>query len=101
MPRATLAVMTALPSPPPRLLTVAEYVALDEDPDGVRNELQEGALVMAAGPFPRHQRCILRLGGRLEAQLPAHLAVFPDVDVDLQLVPADQPGTVRRPARQW
>jgi len=35
----------------------------------VRYELQEGVLVMAASPFPRHQRCLLRLGAQLEAQL--------------------------------
>jgi len=90
--------MTALPLPPQRLpLTVADYVALGEDPEGVRYELQDGNLVMAASPFPRHQRCLLRLGGQLEAQLPDDLDVFPDVDVDLRLVPATQPGTVRRP----
>ena len=90
--------MTALPLPPQRLpLTVADYVALGEDPEGVRYELQDGNLVMAASPFPRHQRCVLRLGGRLEAQLPDDLDVFPDVDVDLRLVPPTQPGTVRRP----
>ena len=90
--------MTALPLPPQRLpLTVADYVALGEDPEGVRYELQDGNLVMAASPFPRHQRCLLRLGGRLEAQLPDDLDVFPDVDVDLRLVAPMQPGTVRRP----
>ena len=81
--------MTALPLPPQRLpLTVVDYVALGEDPDGVRYELQEGALVMAASPIPEHQRCILRLGPRLEAALPADLDVFPDVDIDLELAPA-------------
>ena len=35
VPRATLRAMTALPLPPQRLpLTVADYVALGEDPDG-------------------------------------------------------------------
>jgi Uma2 family endonuclease len=53
--------------------------------------------VMAASPVPRHQRCVLRLGARLEEQLPAELDVFPDVDVDLQLVAPSRPGTVRRP----
>jgi Uma2 family endonuclease len=89
--------MTALPLPPQRLpLTVADYVARREVSD-VRYELQEGAVVMSPSPVPRHQRCVLRLGGRLEVQLPGDLDVFPDVDVDLQLVPPDQPGTVRRP----
>jgi Uma2 family endonuclease len=89
--------MTALPLPPRNLLTVADYLALGEDPDGARYELQEGVLVMAASPFPRHQRCILRLGAQLEPQLPDHLDVFPGIDVDLQLVPPTRPGTVRRP----
>jgi Uma2 family endonuclease len=92
--------MTALPVPPeplPLPLTVAEYVALGEDPDGVRYELQEGALVMAASPIPEHQRCTLRLGARLEAALPADLDVFPDVDIDLELTAPGRPGTVRRP----
>jgi Uma2 family endonuclease len=90
--------MTALPLPPQRLpLTVADYVALGEDPDGVRYELQEGALVMAASPIPEHQRCILRLGSRLEAALPADLDVFPDVDIDLELAAPNRAGTVRRP----
>jgi Uma2 family endonuclease len=90
--------MTALPLPPQRLpLTVADYVALGEDPEGARYELQDGNLVMAASPIPRHQRCLLRLGGRLEAQLPRALDLFPDIDVDLQLVNSTQPGTVRRP----
>ena len=90
--------MTALPLPPHQLpLTVADYVALGEDPEGARYELQDGNLVMAASPFPRHQRCLLRLGGQLEAQVPDDLDVFPDVDVDLRLVPPTQPGTVRRP----
>lgn len=45
--------MTALPLPPQRLpLTVADYVALGEDPDGVRYELQEGNLVMSPKPAP-------------------------------------------------
>ena len=89
--------MTALPLPPQRLpLTVADYVALGEDPQGARYELQDGNLVMAASPIPRHQRCLLRLGGRLEAQLPRALDLFPDIDVDLQLVNSTQPGTVRR-----
>jgi Uma2 family endonuclease len=78
-------------------LTVAEYSALSEGSESVRYELQEGNLVMSPSPFPRHQRCVLRLGGRLESQLPTGLDLFPDVDVDLQLVPAHLPGTVRRP----
>ena len=94
--------MTALPLPPQRLpLTVADYVALGEDPVGVRYELQEGALVMAASPIPEHQRCILWLGSRLEAALPADLDVFPAVDIDLELVAPNRAGTVRAPISRW
>ncbi|MGI9092850.1 MAG: hypothetical protein ACR2FF_05285 [Mycobacteriales bacterium] len=41
--------MTALPAPPGRLLTIAEFAALGED-DRYRWELQEGNLVMSPSP---------------------------------------------------
>ena len=64
--------MTALPLPPQRLpLTVVDYVALGEDPDGVRYELQEGNLVMAASPIPEHQICIDELMYQLRGSVPA------------------------------
>jgi Uma2 family endonuclease len=88
--------MTALPLQPHRLLTVAEYAALPENGD-VRYELQEGALVMSPSPVPEHQRCVRRLLRFLEDQLPQHLEVLPDVDIDLQLADPDRPGFVRRP----
>jgi Uma2 family endonuclease len=88
--------VTALPVPL-RLLTVADYVALGEDDDQVRYELQEGNLVMAPSAIPRHNRASGRLFAQIDAQLPDRLTVVQDVDLDLQLVPADQPGTVRRP----
>jgi Uma2 family endonuclease len=94
--RATLRVVTALPQPPHRLLTVAEYAALPENGD-VTCELQEGALVMSPGPIPEHQRCVRRLMRVLEDQLPQHLEVLPGVDIDLQLVERSRPGFVRRP----
>ena len=96
--------MTALPVPPEprpayprRPLTVADYLALPEDP-GNRTELQEGMVVMAARPIPRHQKALIRLITQLEPQLPGGLALLPEVDIDLQLLPSDQPGTVRVPA---
>ena len=90
--------MTALPLQPPyHLLTVADYAALPEDPDGVRYELQEGNLVMSPSPVTDHQLCVQRLLVGIVSQVSAEVEVIPDVDVDLQLVPPDQPGTVRRP----
>jgi Uma2 family endonuclease len=105
--RARLENMTALPQaapdepspagvgrPPP--LTVAEFTALPEDTDrGI--ELQEGALVVSAKPIAPHQRAAGRLFSQLDAQAPAEYAVVLDVSVDLQLVEAAQPGTVRAP----
>jgi len=90
--------MTALPLPPQRLpLTVVDYVALGEDPDGVRYELQEGNLVMSPSPVPEHQIAIMRLVRQLDDRVPLTLELVPDVDIDLQLVPPNRPGTVRAP----
>lgn len=96
--------MTALPLPPAqalpptllRPLTVAEYLALPGDPDS-RYELQEGAVVMTNRPIPDHQDFLLELAVQLRAQVPKHLKVVMDVDLDLHLVPATYPGTVRAP----
>ena len=88
--------MTALPEPPGHLLTIAEYAALGED-DRYRWELQEGNLVMSPSPTPRHMIVSGELRDQLKRQLPAHLCVIQDVDVDLQLAPVDQPGLSRRP----
>ena len=87
--------MTALPRPG-RLLTIAEYARLDED-DQHRWELQEGIMVMSPGATPLHMRASGRLFHLIESQLPANLCVFQEVDIDLELVPADQPGWSRRP----
>jgi len=88
--------MTALIQPPGRLLSVRDYAALGED-DRTRWELQEGNLVMSPSPTPRHMVAAAELYVQLRSQLPAHLRAVPDVDLDLQLAPADQPGTARRP----
>lgn len=88
--------MTANPLPPNHLLTIDEYLALGED-EHVRTELQEGSLLMTPSPTPIHMRAILRLGMQLTPQMPAHLEVIPDVDIDLELLPRDQPGSSRRP----
>jgi Uma2 family endonuclease len=89
--------MTGLPiQPPVRLLTIADYAALGED-DQCRWELQEGRLIMSPSPTPWHQLAGARLHTQIESQLPADLVAIPDVDVDLQLAPPDQPGSSRRP----
>jgi Uma2 family endonuclease len=88
--------MTAVPLPPAHLLTVSEYAALGEDEHG-RSELMEGNLVMSPSPSPDHNMAVLRLAMQLIPQLPAHVEVITDVDIDLELVPPDQPGFSRRP----
>lgn len=90
--------MTALPLPPQRLpLTVADYVALGEDPDGVRFELQEGNLVMSPKPVPEHQIVVQELVVQLRGQLPDDVRAIFEFDVDLQFVQPSGPGTVRAP----
>ena len=88
--------MTALTQPPGRLLTTSEYAALGED-DRNRWELQEGNLVMSPSPTPRHMVAAGEIYAHLRSQLPTGLVAVPDVDLDIQLVPDGQPGTVRRP----
>jgi Uma2 family endonuclease len=88
--------VTALPQPPGRLLTVADYAKFGED-DTFRWELQEGNLVMSPSPTPRHMIASGRLFIQLHSQLPPNLCPVQDVDVDLRLVPVDQPGSSRRP----
>jgi Uma2 family endonuclease len=87
--------MTALPHQG-HLLTIGEYARLGED-DQNRWELQEGMMVMSPSPTPRHMTAGLELAIMLKPQVPANLCVVPDVDIDLELVRADQPGWSRRP----
>jgi Uma2 family endonuclease len=87
--------MTALPVPL-HPLTAAEYAALPEDSDH-NYELQDGHVIMSAKPIPRHQRAVVELIVQLRPQIPGHLELLPEVDLDMELVPADQPGTVRVP----
>jgi Uma2 family endonuclease len=79
-----------------RPLTIDDYIALGED-DSYRSELQEGCLVMEPSPAPFHMIASGELYGQLRAQLPAGLCAVPDVDIDLELAPPDQPGSSRRP----
>jgi Uma2 family endonuclease len=88
--------MTAQPLQPNHLLTIADYLELGEDEHG-RTELQEGNLVMSPSPTPNHNVAAMRLAMALTPQLPSHLELILDIDVDLGLVPNDQPGTCRRP----
>jgi Uma2 family endonuclease len=92
--------MTALPQPPPQHdvppLTLADYLALPEEADR-RFELQEGALVMTPSPGGGHQNCGLELAIQIRQALPDGLKVLQEIDVDLGLVPPEQPATVRKP----
>jgi Uma2 family endonuclease len=88
--------VTALPEPPGRLLTIAEYAALGED-DQYRWELQEGNLLMSPSPSPDHMIVSYGLCDQLTSQAPADVRVIQDVDLDLQLAPPDKPGWARRP----
>ena len=86
----------ALPLPPTHPLTVREYAQLGEDTRG-RTELQEGSLVTSPSPSPNHMAVIAHLLLQLVPQLPAEFEALPDLDIDLDLVPGDQPGSSRRP----
>ena len=88
--------MTALTQPPGRLLTIAEYSALGEN-DRSRWELQEGNLIMSPSPSPGHMVAAAELYVQLRTQLPGNLRAVPDVDIDVELAPQDEPGTARRP----
>lgn len=94
--------MTAVPQPQRRQrelrlpLTVADYAALGEDEQRYW-ELQEGSLVMTPRPALRHMRVVKHLLIQLDPQLPGGVQLLPEVDVDLRLVPPDQPGSVRIP----
>ncbi|WP_375497865.1 Uma2 family endonuclease [uncultured Jatrophihabitans sp.] len=87
--------MTALPKPG-QLLTIADYAALPED-EQYRWELQEGNLTMAPSPTPPYNHAAFELAVQFRTQLPPDLMVVPDVDLDLTLAPADEPGSARRP----
>lgn len=77
---------------PNHLLTLEEWEALPED-DTLRLELAEGVLVMSPQPFSWHQKAVMRLGYRLDEQLPSLFTALTDVEVVL----AGQPLTIRVP----
>lgn len=77
---------------PNHLLTLDDWEALPED-SGMRLELAEGMLVMTAMPMPRHQKAGMRLGYRLDEQLPAELTALTETEIVL----AEYPLTIRVP----
>ncbi|WP_028934403.1 Uma2 family endonuclease [Pseudonocardia spinosispora] len=78
-----------------RPLTVADYLALGET--DVRVELVEGKVVMAPSPSPAHMEATFELGVALRGAVPSGFRVVPEIDLDLQLAPAELPGFVRSP----
>lgn len=76
-----------------RPMTAAEYAELPEDEDA-RYELQEGMRVVGPRPRPVHQDCLGELRTQISAQL-SRMKVLIEVDIDLELTPPEQPGTVR------
>lgn len=81
---------------PRRLLTAADYAALPEWTDQ-HWELLEGNLVMTAYASLAHQVAEYALTTMLKAAAPPELFAIHQIETDLQLAPADEPGTVRRP----
>lgn len=79
-----------------RPLTIADYERLPEDAE-IWWELQEGCLVMMSPRRPRQAAADGQLWSQLDPQLPAGLVMLPNIDVNLELVPPDGPGHVRRP----
>ncbi len=84
------------PDREPRLLTVAEYLALGETEPGY-DELVEGRVVMSPSPVPDHNNAAVEALIQLRALLPPDLEVLLDLDIDLELAPPDAPGFTRRP----
>lgn len=84
------------PFAPPRLLTVSEYLALGETEQGY-DELVEGRVVTSPSPVPDHNNAEVEALVQLRPQLPPHLEVLLDLDVNLELAPPDAPGFTRRP----
>lgn len=78
------------------LLTIGEYAALGETEHGY-TELIEGRLIMSPSPVPDHNNAGFELGIELRPRVPNDFEVQLDVDVDLELVSADEPGSSRRP----
>ncbi len=84
------------PGREPRLLTVAEYLALGQTETGY-DELVEGRVVVSPSAVPDHNNAAVEVLIQLRPQLPDELEVLLDLDVDLQLAPPEAPGFTRRP----
>lgn len=82
---------------PGHLFTVREFMELEYDRGIVRYELQEGNLVVKTSPRPRHGFAALALARQLSTQIPPDFVALMEIDVNLELAPADGPGTVRKP----
>lgn len=78
------------------LLTIEEYAALGETEHGY-TELVEGRLLMSPSPAFKHSRAMGRLYSALVEQAPADFEAVQELDVDLELAPAGEPGSSRRP----
>jgi Uma2 family endonuclease len=59
--------------------------------------LVEGRLLLTPTSAPDHNHAELEMAVQLYDRLPPGLEVIPDMDVDLELAPAEAPCTVRRP----
>lgn len=77
---------------PNQHLTLADWAALPEA-EGARVELVEGLVVMTPMPMSHHQRAGMRLGYRLDEQLPPEFTAIAAVEVVL----VESPPTVRIP----
>jgi Uma2 family endonuclease len=79
-----------------KLLTVAEYSALGETAWGY-TELIQGRVLMSPSPQPDHAVALGNVLTQLRDQVPAGAEALMNLDLDLQLAPADAPGSSRRP----
>lgn len=79
---------------PGSLMTLDEWIALPENEETRRHELQEGILQVTAQPTRKHQLAALRLAKQLDAQLTLDWDLVPEMEVVLR---ADFPPTVRVP----
>lgn len=78
-----------------RPLTVAAFLALDEVEFPA--EVAEGRMIMIPPPLPRHSWAGYQLAVAVNAVAPEGYRAVPEVGVDLELAPLDQPATVRVP----
>ena len=75
------------------LLTIEQYIALGEDPPGVRYELSDGELIVTPSPNYSHNRICRRFNTQLEDYLEVHPLGIIAGDNDVKLGET----TVRRP----